>query len=388
MIKRILISSLVIGSIALLPSCAGTNRTNRKNYKRAEVTRKGDQKVVVKSGARPAWVDGNSSEFPESTYLTAVGSNKVRKSAENNARMEMSQIFNTEIEAVRVSVNKAHAIRKNGKVKLSETDYTADTAIKNSTESIFAGLELSRYWKTKKGVTYVLATINKTKVLPPLKEKIRKIDDIIEKLVQEAQATNDKLIRTKKLYTALDKAVLREYYNAQVAIMSSRGQTVATNHSVDSIIHLIDNQLEKLSIAVAISGAGGSTMKYVIYQVGGDLKVKISDSSKTLEKPDFEDFGEDPNVNKPNYGSDADILITGSISFEALDRGDKYKWVKANLNLSLKNQKTNENYNAIVISDKVNKWTLQDAKRTVAKRIAKELRKKLKKTLKKVLGGK
>ena len=399
MLKKTIISLVLAGSFILLPSCANNKKTTKSSHQftprrdysasgSSSISRKSQPKakVVIETGKRPAWVDGNSREFASHTYLTAVGFSKDRKKAENNARMEMSQIFNTKISGVRTSMNKAHAIRQNGQVKLSESEYTAETAIRNETESIFAGLQLSRYWKDAKGTIYVLATINKSNVLPPLKEKMRKLDSIIEKLVNEAQNTDDQLVRTKKLYKALDKAVLREYYNAQVGIMSSMGQTLATQHSVDSISNLLDNQLEKLNIAVSVSGEGGANIKYAIFQVGNDLNLKLYDNPE-VKNVDFEDFGEDDNAKKSNYGAKADILITGTVSFKAIDRGDKYKWVQGDVMLSIKNQKTGKTYNAINISEREAKWTLVDAKRMVAKTLIKKLKKDLSRRLKKALSG-
>jgi len=395
MLKKAIISLALAGSFLLLPSCASNKKTTnspnftpRRDYSNSSSSRTGktQAKAVIETGKRPAWVDGNSRNFASHTYLTAIGFSKNRKQAENNARMEMSQIFNTKISGVRNSINKAHAIRQNGKVKLSESEYTAETAIKNETESIFAGLQLSRYWKDDKGTIYVLATINKTKVLPPLKEKMRKLDSIIAKLVNEAKSTDDQLVRTKKLYKALDKAVLREYYNAQVGIMSSMGQTVSTEYPSETIANMLDNQLEKLNIAVSVSGEGGAIIKYTIFQVGNDLNLKLYDNPEVKEV-DFEDFGEDQNSKSANYGTNADILITGTVSFKALERGDKYKWVQGDVKLSIKNNKTGKTYNAITISEKEAKWTLEDAKRMVAKTLVKKLKKDLNKRLKKALSG-
>ena len=406
MFKKIIISTILAGSFLLLPSCASSRKTTRKephftprrdysqshshagatdplNRKRKEVKKE----VKVETGAKPAWINGGSSEFPSYKYLTAVGFAKTRKQAEENARMEMSQIFNTKIKASRDSIKHAHAVRQGGKVKLSEMEFNAETNIHNETESIFAGLELARYWKNDKGTIYVLALIDKTKVTPPLKEKVSKMDNIIEKLVNEAKNSQDKLLRITKLNKALKKAVLREYYNAQIAIMSAHGQTMKTEYDVDTIAHMLDLQLENLSVAVSISGAGNKTIKYAIIKTLGDLGIKVNADSPKAKLDEFEDFNEDNSAKQSNFGKTVDVIIMGEVSFKALDRGDKYKWVSGEVKLSIKNNKTGKIYNAMTISERIAKWTLQDAKRATGLNLVKKVIKTLNSNLVSVIGS-
>ena len=142
MFKKIIISTVLAGSFLILPSCGSTRRTTKKEYKftprrdysqshsHAGATDSLNRKkkevkkeTKVETGVKPAWIDGGSSEFPSYKYLTAVGFAKTRKQAEENARMEMSQIFNSKIKASRDSIKHAHAIRQCGKVKLSEMEF-------------------------------------------------------------------------------------------------------------------------------------------------------------------------------------------------------------------------------------------------------------------------
>ncbi len=404
MFKKIIISTVLAGSFLLLPSCGSTRRTTRKepkftprrdysqSHSHAGATDPLNRKhkkaeVKVQTGAKPAWVDGGSSEFPSYKYLTAVGFAKTRKQAEENARMEMSQIFNTKIKATRDSVKHAHAIRQDGKVKLSEMEFNAETKIHNETESIFAGLELARYWKNDKGTIYVLALIDKAKVTPPLKEKIGKLDNIIEKLITEAKNSQDKLARITKLNKALKKAILREYYNAQIAIMSAHGQTIKTEYDVDTIAHMLDLQLENLSVEVSVSGAGNKTIKYAIVKTLGDLGIKVNSNSVTAKLDEFEDFGEDNTAKQSNFSKNSDIVIMGEVSFEALDRGDEYKWVTSQVNLSIKNNKTNKIYNSVTVSQKIRRNTLQDAKRMAGLKLVKKLMEKLNSNLVSIIGS-
>lgn len=408
MLKKIIISTVLASSFLLLPSCGSTNRTTKKEHKftprrdyslshsHAGATdplnrkkKETKKEVKVETGAKPAWINGGSSEFPSYKYLTAVGFAKTRKQAEENARMEMSQIFNTKIKATRDSVKHAHAVRQGGKVKLSEMEFSAETKIHNETESIFAGLELARYWKSDKGTIYVLALIDRDKVTPPLKEKISKMDNIIEKLVTEAKNSQDKLLRITKLNKALKKAVLREYYNAQIAIMSAYGQTMKTEYDVETIAHLLDLQLEKLTIAVSVSGAGNKSIRYAIIKALGNLNLKINSNDKTsvVKLDEFEDFNEDSNATKANLNSNVDVIILGDVSFKALDRGDEYKWVSAVVNLSIKNNKTGKVYNTITVRKKIRRNTLQDARRMAGIKIVKELIKELESNLINTIGS-
>jgi hypothetical protein len=379
MLKRTIILIVIAGSI-LLPSCVSNRRTS--NSRQFTPRRNQSNNNTIKSGSRPDWVDNNSIKYNKQTYLTAIGFAKSRKQAEENARMEMSQIFNTKIEGIRESRKHAHAVRKDNKVKLSEMDFTSDTYIKNETNSIFAGLKLSEYWKDKDGTIYVLATMNKPAVLPPLTEKINKIDAVIEKMVEEANSSSNKMLKIAKLKASIEKSVLREYYNAQVAIISN-GQTIKTKNDTDSLLYLLSVQLQNMNIVLSISGEGNKTVKSATIKALSDLGLKVKGENKVKDDgfEDFNDFGEDSSAKKSNISPDTDLVIEGTVAFKELDRGDNFKWVNGDITLTVKDNKTGDLINSIIVHKRLKRATLQDARRVVGVKIVTELMNKIKKEL-------
>ena len=54
---------------------------------------------VAKGATRPDWVDGQSVQYPSSQYLTGVGYDADRKTAEDKARAEIAKIFVAKLDA-------------------------------------------------------------------------------------------------------------------------------------------------------------------------------------------------------------------------------------------------------------------------------------------------
>ena len=371
------------------------DRSNRSNnsYNSSYDAGKRTGKISIRTGAKPAWIDGEDSNYPRSRYLIAVGYAKhstdaaTRKSAEQATRAEMSQIFNTAIKASTKTIKRARAIRENKQLKGNVVTLESEKMIKNDTESRFFGMMLVDYWKDSDGTLYVLGVIDKTVVIPLLNDKIDDLDELINGAAEAAGNSEDPIERGKLLYKAMDKAIIREYYVQQLAIMDAKAPK--TPYTVDILADMIDQNLGSMKVAVVIDGAGGREFKNVILNIGTSIGLQIDVQYKdaAASKQDFEDFGIDEDVKKSDYGSDADILIRGTVSYKALDRGDNHKWVIGTITLTLENKKINKIYKAFTISRREGAFSLPDAKRKASINLAKKLRKKLKKKLKKAISG-
>lgn len=380
---KILVIMFLIFSLS---ACGSTKKTNKS----ATFKNKQGKVVELKVGPKPDWVDGKASQYPAALFVTAVGVGADRDKAEDDARAEMSKVFYSKIESVDTSLTNFNVLKKDGKIKSTDMEYTKDSYSKISTDAVFKGMFLSEYWQDADGKVFVLATIKRSQVIPALEEAVADLDKNIKQMVSESETTEDRVVKAKKIYKAIDKAILREYYNSQLAVLNHNGETIPTEYSVDTLTNMIDNQLEDLNIAVVISGEGGKNIKNIILEVGTNLDLKVyGDESVDSSAGSFESFEDDENATKKEtYATDADILIIGEVSFKALNRGDpKYEWVEGTVSLQIKNSKTGKTYKNINISEREGRKTLQEAKRMVGKTIVKTLKTKLQTELKKALSG-
>ena len=62
---------------------------------------------------RPAWVDGESDEWPRSKFLTGVGSADERGVAESRARAELARVFQARVES-EISSQEFESVRSSG----------------------------------------------------------------------------------------------------------------------------------------------------------------------------------------------------------------------------------------------------------------------------------
>jgi len=176
-----------------------------------------------KAQNKPDWISGISREYPENKYLISIGKANSLRIAEENARMNMSELFNVEIE-----------------VKQEDGGVATIT----STESLMVGLELKSYWVDENGIYYVLAIINREKASELLRKKIQKINNYIEYLMNSSEKSKSNLPYAVKLKKILNKIKLREMYNLEFRVVSSNKKGVISKYSKLDILKLLKETSE------------------------------------------------------------------------------------------------------------------------------------------------
>ena len=377
-------------------SSLDTVKRDDTSYNKSYDVSKRNNKVKIRTGVKPAWVDGEDANYPSSRYLIARGiarvnndDMKTRQAAEQALRAEMSQIFHTAITASNKTIKKAKAIRKDKKLVGNEVTFESEKVIKNDTKSRYFGMIIADYWKDSDGTIYVLGTIDKTVVVPLLVEKISDLDEIIDGLVRVVKESVDPIERGKLLNKAIDKSIMREYYVKQLMIMD--GKVDRTPYTVDILADMIDQNLESMKVAVIVNGPAGKEFRNVILNIGTSIGLQVDvqdeDNAKSGANETFEDFGEDI-TRDSNYGKDADILIKANVSFKELERGDNHKWVVGKISIILINNNTNKIYKAFNISRREGAYSVDDAKRKALINLSKKVKRKLKERLKEAITGK
>ncbi len=377
---------LLLISILSLPACTPQKKSVKKRHTVDRSKRITHQKGTIQKGAQPDWVNGISMYYPKADYVTAVGFGKTRQEAEQDAKGNMSEIFDTKIKATTQTFKHAQVKHNMGKLISSKIDTAIDSKIKVSTESIFKGMFLSEYWQSPKGTIYVLATIKRSQVMPALKSSIADLDQIIATLVQEGEAAQDKLMRVKKFYSAFQKSVLRAYYDSQYAVLDHHGQKFPTEYTTFKLANMARNALKDLVVYVKVEGAGGKNIKSAIINAAAQEGLRVNNGEEPLpQADDFESFESDENSENGNFGQSGDLLLEGKVSFKPVTRGDgQYIYYEGKVRVNITNPSTKKTYHSFVVSAMKGRLTVSDAKRFAAKSLYKKVTKTLAKELKKV----
>lgn len=385
---------VLLASAFIFPACGPQKRTTRQskrsNIQQSRFDRQRGNSTTIQKGTQPDWVTGDSVRYPNISYVKAVGFGKNRQEAEQDAKGNMSEIFDSKIKATTQTFKQARVKHVNRKLVSSQIDTAIDSKIKVSTESIFKGMFLSEYWQNKKGTVFVLATIKRSQVMPALRSSMKDLDGIIATLVTEANATNDKLTKIQKLYSAFRKSVLREYYNTQYAVLDHNGRKFDTEYTTFKLANMAKNGLKDLAVYVKLEGAGSNNVKSAIINAAANEGLRVNNGEQpSAEADDFESFESDENSHKKNFGAGGDLLLDGKVSFQPVTRGDgEYKYYQGKVRINVINPSTKKTYHSFVITALKGRLTDADAKRFAAKALYKKISKKLAKELKKVLSNK
>ncbi len=171
-----------------------------------------------KANSKPDWISGISREYPENKYLISTGKANSLRMAEENARMNMSELFNIKI-----------------KVRQKDDGIVTST----STESLLLGLKLKSYWLDENGTYYVLAVIDREKTSESLKNKILKIDNDINKLMNSFKKSEIKATKVNILSKISEKIKLRNMYNLNFIVLSKNKNGINTQYPENKILKLL-----------------------------------------------------------------------------------------------------------------------------------------------------
>ncbi len=235
--------------------------------------------VRTKKGKRPAWVDGESSEYPASFYMTGVGYAPDRQTAENKARAEISKIFYSEIDASNRAYEEYLQTTYKGKSKTRESINIEDIT-KISTQKVLSGVSIAQVYQQSRPekLFYALAILDREQTKRILRQKIAQLDQDIQKLLADSQIEKDKLIQIKYLNTCIEKHIIRQAYNTELRIVTRSGEGIPPSISFTEIKkQLTDILLRDFLIALSVKGTRSSDIREALVEALNKKGFSVSD---------------------------------------------------------------------------------------------------------------
>jgi len=309
--------------------------------------------VRTKKGKRPDWVDGESSEYPSSFYMTGVGYAPDRQTAENKARAEISKIFYSEIDASNRAYEEYLQTSYKGKSKTRESIRIEDIT-KVSTQKVLSGVSIAQVYLQRKPekLFYAIAILDRAQSKRILRQKIEQIDQDIQKLLADSQIQKDKLIQIKDLNTCIEKYILRQAYNAELRIVSRSGEGIPPTVSFTKIKkQLIDILLRDFLIALSVKGTRSSDIKEALVEALNKKGFSVSD-----------DF------------ASASVVVRGNVNIRPFEQGSsEWKFVRWKAYFDLVDQKGQAVFGSIKKTGKEGHLNVSQAEERAVRKIRKIL---------------
>jgi len=264
--------------------------------------------IQVEKGMRPEWVDGESQQYPSSQYLKGVGYGPNRQLAEDKARAEIAKTFFSKIESQTRSYQEYLQTDSEGKSSIKET-YSIDEITELSTQKVLSGVRISHVYKEAgpDPVFYALAVLDRDQSAKILMDKIRKLDQEIQELLNRAEKEEDLLTKIKYLKRSFQEFVLREAHDGELRIVSKSGRGVSAPTPFTEIKSRLESILFRdFLIGISITGNRAREIKEAFVQGLNQQGFSVSEEL-----------------------SRANVLVRGTVVFKILDRrSSEWKYIQ------------------------------------------------------------
>jgi len=268
--------------------------------------RKGSTRVAA--GKRPDWVNGESFRYPSSLYLTGVGYDPERRSAEDKARAEIARIFYSNIDSRTRTYQGYLQTTSQGKTRTKET-FDIEGVTRVSTRKVLSGVKISQVYRETEpeSLFYALAVLDRRQSAEILRDKIQELDRDIQRLFTGAQEEEDKLAGIKKLKEAIRKHILREACDAELRIVNISGEGIPPETGFTEMKNRLSAVLLRdFLIALSVEGSRADEIREALAQ--------------GLNREGFsvcEDIGR------------ASVLVRGAVEIKPIERGvPEWKYVR------------------------------------------------------------
>ena len=239
-----------------------SDRVNSAHHARLE------KKVPVKTGRRPDWIDGPSSHYPYTRYITGVGYGPDRQSAEDKARAEIAKIFYSDIQSSNRTYQSILENNTNGISTSAENiNFTEITRV--STHVIFSGSKIEQVYREQGAQPefFALAILDRNLSRVILKSKISESDENIQRLLSAAERQRDKLSQVRLLQAGIREHALRQAYNSELRIVDPVAQDIPPPINITDIKTRLNNILLKdFFIGLSVDGPGADEVGQAIVE--------------------------------------------------------------------------------------------------------------------------
>lgn len=232
---------------AALSACAGASRRD-----------------ASAGGSRPGWVDGQSSEWPKSRFITGLGSADDESTAAERARGEVARVFSADVSVISSSDQSEATLQKDGK---SSTSYSSTVAekVRTATQKVLEGVDVVARWKDSSvGRYYALAALPKEQALLAVNTKARDIAAEAAPYKAQLASETDAFVRAKAAAKLLTLSKAWSGLEADSRVLG--GGSLSGGFDTGSTRADAAKAMAALDVVVAVSGEGADAVEIAVVE--------------------------------------------------------------------------------------------------------------------------
>lgn len=217
-----------------------------------------------KGSRPPAWINGESIDYPNSNYLTASGSASSAEVAKNRALANLSKIFEAKIKAESNTLSDVKTQVTNGK-----ENYTKDTRVVQNisvaTDKVLDGVRIAETWLDSSVQEYhALAVLERSQAGRNIRQQIGELDQSTETELARAAAASDKLLAMAALNQAYQLQFNRQALQRTLKVIDLKGVGKPSQWNLADLRGQLENNLLSLKIAADIEDDATGNLKRLV----------------------------------------------------------------------------------------------------------------------------
>lgn len=313
---------------------------------------KKDGTKVNKSSKTPEWTqNGNSSMFPQSAYITGIGSADDIDSAKDRARGEISKVFSTDIQATSM-VSESERTVSSSKGSMTESSSEIGEDLRAVSKKTLEGIEIAEVWQDKNSFRwYALAVLERAKIRRIYRDKLAGVEEqlsIYEKQMDSAETNMDKAMAALKIKPLLKtKSSLEE----DLKVIGGSGSF---------------SGLESASALQQKAEAAISALGIYVEVVPANIRIQ-TEVATTLTSLGMK-------VSKTSAGADISVRCEAELApFADPTPGSRWKWYTGEASVSLTDVKAGKDFVSFNVSAKKAEASETQAKASAEKDLGKKI---------------
>ena len=184
------------------------------------------EKPVQNNIKKPEWINGQSSRYPASQYITGQGTYKYLGRAKDLARAEIAKTFQVTV-TEDTSDSQSFSQTKTNESSEKKSEQFASRTVTTSTDEMLRGVQIVDVWENTNTSNYhVLAILPRRQTAAILKQEISRIDDATRTYIENAAAAKDKLEKIIYARQAMGAQFDRIAFQRSMQIANPSGQGI------------------------------------------------------------------------------------------------------------------------------------------------------------------
>ena len=296
--------------------------------------------VTTFGGPRPQWADGESAEYPRSTYITGVGSADDENAASERARGEIARVFSADVSVLSTDSESESNSNANGKVTHSFSNDVAQK-VRTTSQKVLEGVDIAVRWKDATGRYYALAVLPKAQALLAVEEKSSEIDTEAAQYKTSLASASEPFARAKAAARLLALAKAHAGLAADSRVLG--GGPLQSAFDGASMKADAAAALAALDVAVSVTGEGADAVQTAV--VSGLNAAGLSAKSGAA-------------------GDKADLSASAQVSVQDQDSGDRrWKRARSSATVNLSDARTGKTFSSFEVTAREDATEAGEARR-------------------------